>query len=530
MTRPGWEPLAGTPMKHQWEDVDRQRVHSRIFVFNDLGTGKTAHTAWWLQCLWLNEIIDEVVVVGPSILFADWRSTMSGLAWPAELVEVVDARPPKAQRLADALLSPAIPHPGRIRVHFTTYGAIRSMFAAKADGSHELLRHVAGRRIALVVDEAHSVALSETAQSLAMYTLADRCAAVAAMTATPIGRLTHLRMYGLTRLVRPDILRSLPPDSVYGQHTPGTKVHFACRYAVLHDPVDDGKFNPYRAYPISVNQEMMKREVLARTAPFTVERRKDECLDLPPKVRTIRGVPMSAEVKRLMLELQEQDRAFLEDGRAVLVENALEERLRTVELSDGYLEGTPVHSLKLEALLEVIGEVVPPTVEQHGRCALLVWCSRTMSLLAAGLVVAGWKPDDALHAPARMDAREVARVCYENGVGIIHGPTPANQRDLIQAEWRSGKIKTVVAHPAVAGAGLNWPHVHHTIFYGQPIGGIARQQSEDRVHRRGLAHTAYYTDLILEGGPDETIARAHHEQRSAEDALLRWVGNSRRVG
>jgi hypothetical protein len=539
-----WRPPIATgrhsPMSHQAEDVARLEAHPRICVFNGLGTGKTCLTAWWLQSLWHRGVIDEVVIVGPSMLYLGWMEAMTELAWPGELVDFIDARPPDHDLISEAMAQPCVTDPSVLPVRFTTYAGLRDAALIKHGRSRwardvEFVTLAAGRRVALVVDEAQGVALPTSGQTKAAHALGSACAAVAAVTATPIGNPLHLRMWALCRLVRPDVLLRLPNPPVPGlgpteQPEAGSFDAFKARYAFLVDPMErkGRRFRLSRAYPVDVHRERMRTEVVSAIASFTCRRAKEDCLDLPPKVQMTRSTPMDGEVTDLMVGLIEHDRAVLSDGHAVVPANILEERLRVLELSGGWLEGRPVHSLKLGLLRDTLAEI---DEEIGPRAPRLVWAARTRPLLASALVACGEDPDVALMAgtTAADDSGEYAALvqsCRRRGVGLIHGPTPDRERDRIQQAWRAGDITTVVAHPAVAGAGLNWQHVRASVYYDQPLGTIHRQQSEDRVHRHGLAHTALYYDLVLEGGPDAAVMAAHRDQRDAERALLAWLARA----
>lgn len=290
-------------------------------------------------------------------------------------------------------------------------------------------------------------------------------------------------------------------------------------------------FNIHRAYPVAVHSELIQQEVLSPMVPYTVRRRKEDCLNLPEKVRMMRLFRLSPSAARMMDGLVDDDRAILDDGRAVVPANILEEKLRCLELCGGWLTGEPVHDGKLFLLRDVLAEIS----ENVGLSApVLVWASRSREVVAAALVAAATSPADAqklasaaypsgTSSPVRSLYNQVVEIARIGGVGIIHGPTPDKDRDEVQRAWKSGTIRTVVAHPGVAGAGLNWQHVRATVYYSPPLGTIARQQSEDRVHRKGLQHLALYYDLVVEDGPDVEVTRAHAEQRDAAEALLSWL-------
>ena len=533
-----------TPMVHQAEDVERLHLHPRINVWNGLGTGKTCTVAWWLQRQWMKGMIDEAVVVLPSMCARDWELTLCGLAWPDGMVDFYDCRPPDTDWLFEMLTDGYRPLTGRFRVMVTTYASMRKLLAQREGTSRwkvpmeqELLKHVRGRRIAAVYDEAQAAALQTSAQGSACRAFASCCTAVASITATPIGNPLQMRLWGMTQLVRPDILMRYEPDWISGGKKAkrsgkrGSFNAFKYRYAHLRDPQEDKRgFSMHRSYPVSIYQKKLEREILKPMAPFTCRRRKQDCLDLPPKVYMTRYVRLGKKAERMMRDLIEDDRAILDDGRAVVPDNILEEKLRTLELTGGWLAGEPVHTDKLAVLRDVFGEID----EAYGeRAPVVVWCSRVRELLAAAMVAAREKPAEAQRRASLAQPSEstldgkayqsIVRFCEKRGVGIIHGPTGTRDRDRVQELWKAGKLRSVVAHPGVAGAGLNWQHVKATVYYSPPIGTISRQQSEDRVHRKGLTHDAVYYDLVVEGGPDEAVVAAHRDQKNAATAMLNWL-------
>lgn len=522
------------PMSHQWDDALGLWRHPRVNLWNGLGTGKMFTGAWLTQLWWLSGMIDCVVVVAPSMCAPDWFDAYTHKAFPENMCEVYDARPPDQSLIEEFFTSGVRQDPSKLHVIVASYGSMRSLIGERTasryqvDQESELLTHIRGRRVAVVYDEAQAAALQSSQQGIACRGLADACRGVISMTATPIGNPLAMRLWGMAQLVRPDVLHQSARDFV----------GFKARYGQLVDPVQqqaqragrNTQFVPARAYPVAIHQHLVDAEVLAPMAPFSARRTKEECLDLPPKVRMRRSYRAPPEVRRLLDRLVEEDRAVLADGRAVVVDNALEERLRTLELASGWLAERVVHPLKLRLLEEVIDEIT----ENLGKQApIVIWCSRTRELLAAALVCAGTPAEEAQRMGSEGAAHEEAyRDCVRRAasgrVGILHGKTAARDRDRIQGDWKAGILRTVVAHPGVAGAGLNWQHVEATIYFSQPLGTIARQQSEDRVHRFGLKHVALYYDLVMEDGADLAVAVAHANQANAATAMLDWLDSKAR--
>ncbi len=519
------------PMSHQSADVYGLEFQPRVNLWNGLGTGKMSTGAWLAQLWWLRGVIDIVIVVAPSMCSPDWTATFTHLAWPEGLAEVYDARPPDQGVIEDILCSGVRVRPDRLTVIIASYGSLRSIVGERTgsrymiDESCALLTNARGVRLCIIFDEAQAAALQSSQQSIASRALAASARTVVSMTATPIGNPLSMRLWGMGMLVRPDLLHAEAKGFI----------GFKTRYGSLVDPVQQrleratGKpatFVAARAYPVSIHQHLIDAEVLAPLAPMSARRTKDECLDLPAKVYMRRSYRAPANVQRMLDDLVEEDRAVMDDGFAITVDNALEERLRTIELASGWLADRIVHPLKMKLLEEVVDEID----DNIGKLApIIVWCSRTRELLACALVLAGTPAEEAMRigTDAATGSEEQYRLCIRaaaNGrVGVLHGRTAVRDRDRIQADWRAGQLRSVVAHPGVAGAGLNWQHAKATVYFSQPLGTIIRQQSEDRVHRLGLKHTALYYDLVMEDGPDLAVALAHSRQASAERAMLDWL-------
>lgn len=521
-------------MSHQLADVVGLERHPRVNLWNGLGTGKMFTGAWLVQSWWLRGMVDCVIVVAPSMCAPDWFDAFTHVAWPAGLCDVYDARPPDHGIIEDFLMSGVRQDPSKLHVFVASYGSVRSIIGRRTnsryviDQDSALLSCVRGRRVGVIFDESQGAALQSSQQAIACRGLADACKGVVSMTATPIGNPMTMRLWGMTQLVRPDVLHLAAQDFI----------GFKERYAQLVDPVQQqaeragrkAAFVPARAYPVAIYQDRIDAEVLAPMAPFSARRTKEECLDLPAKVRLRRSYRAPPEVQRLLDQLIEEDRAVLSDGRAIVVDNALEERLRTLELASGWLAERIIHPLKLKLLEEAIDEVD----DNLGiRAPVAIWASRTREILACALVCAKVPAEEAMRMGTAGAANEeeykaCIRAAANGRVGVLHGRTATRERDRIQADWKSGMLRTVVAHPGVAGAGLNWQHVEATIYFSQPLGTIARQQSEDRVHRHGLKHTALYYDLVMENGADLAVAQAHAQQANTARAMLDWMDSRAR--
>lgn len=495
-----WWYGSAVPMDHQREDVELHWQQPRVGVFNDLGTGKTYTVAWMVSRRWFAGLIDRVIIAAPSLLFHDWKAAFEGAAMPGELVEFVDARPPLNSDIGELLQQPTT----KLLVVITTYAALDAVDPKRATGA----------RVNFVIDEAHKAAGTSAKQALAASRLAAQCKFVDAMTATPEGRPTSLRWFGIVRLLRPDLLR-LPGEGVVGAKAkPGSFVAFSSRYLKMSSNARGPRF------PVGINQDRLNSDVLDYLKPVSCVRMKRDCLQLPDKVKVLRRFDLPERAQRMMDDLVEEDRAIV-DGVDVVPSNALVAKLRCLELTGGWLAGMPVHSGKLEALRGLLDEID----DRYDDPRVIIWASRRLEAKGAGLVAAGMAPDEALHAAVSMSDAEAVAYMANNRVGLLNGAVSDANRDLANTRWVAGEYTYVVAHPQVAGAGMNWQFATATVYYGQPVGSTLRVQSEDRMHRKGRSTVAMYYDLVMNDGPDEALVNAHAGQRDACIDVLDWLRN-----
>jgi SNF2 family DNA or RNA helicase len=100
------------------------------------------------------------------------------------------------------------------------------------------------------------------------------------------------------------------------------------------------------------------------------------------------------------------------------------------------------------------------------------------------------------------------------GVREISGPA-----DI--ADWNSGKIPVLLAHPASVGYGLNLQDgVHVIVWYGLTWSLEHYQQANARLYRQGQAKPVIIHHLIAEGTVDEQVMRAIKHKDTSQAALL----------
>jgi SNF2 family DNA or RNA helicase len=239
--------------------------------------------------------------------------------------------------------------------------------------------------------------------------------------------------------------------------------------------------------------------------------KKEDCLDLPPKVYGQRYVSMSKEQHKVYNDLKTELLAEYA-GTELSVTNkiALATRLRQVtggffpfvdaeerfspERGEWYTKlkagALPIgdKNPKVEALLEELEEI------GEGE-PVIVWATFTAELRAihAAVVKAGYK------------------AC------LYYGATSDRDRELIKLEFMAGKYDIFVGNTATAGYGLNLQRATNQIFFSNNFDTEGRLQAEDRSHRIGVKGTCLYKDLIVKGTIDERVAEVVKEGKDLND-------------
>jgi superfamily II DNA/RNA helicase len=91
----------------------------------------------------------------------------------------------------------------------------------------------------------------------------------------------------------------------------------------------------------------------------------------------------------------------------------------------------------------------------------------------------------------------------------IFGEDTQPERIVAKEKFMSGEATELLATPGAAGKGVDGLQnvCQDAIYYSNSYNAIDRWQSEDRIHRIGMAGTASYFDLIARGSIDRAILR-----------------------
>lgn len=231
---------------------------------------------------------------------------------------------------------------------------------------------------------------------------------------------------------------------------------------------------------------------------------KQSCLDLPPLVRKVIEVELSAEQRKLYDAMKQDFVAYVND-KACVAQLAITKALRLQQIVSGHvpLEGEQgeqsVKSLddtpREAALKELLQEIAP----YH---KVLVW------------------------SHFRHCYATIRRVCGELGIQYveINGDTPPKERQVALDRLENDPdVRVMSGHALSAGIGANMTAASYSIYFSRSFSLEADLQSEARNYRGGSERHKSITriDLVAKNTIDETVLAALQAKTQMSVELLR---------
>ncbi len=237
-------------------------------------------------------------------------------------------------------------------------------------------------------------------------------------------------------------------------------------------------------------------ELKASIDAVSVQVRKEDALDIPPKVFTKIDIDMSPNQKKIYKDLV-QHLIAEHRGQELTVANKLVLVTRLQQIAGGFFphnDGLPPDKItgsnpKLTTLLGELDDIAGSSV--------VIWARFVAEIRMIGAAI-----------EKELPGREVR---------VYHGGVPQEERAKIVAAFQRGEIDTLVANPATAGFGLNLQTSHTAFYYSQGFSLEDRLQSEDRIHRAGQKESCTYIDLVMKGSVDERVRDALRNKTSLSE-------------
>jgi len=253
---------------------------------------------------------------------------------------------------------------------------------------------------------------------------------------------------------------------------------------------------------------------------ITFSVKKEDCLDLPPKVYEQIFVDMNDEQEKVYNNLRVKLLAEYE-GKELSVQNKVALTTRLMQICGGFFPTKEVYDRDEKQYVPFVDDdqlIVP-----DGFKALL----RTRGELIGktNVKLEALKADfEEARTPIILWAQFVAEIDYlydelkkDYKCCRYYGATPQREREQILAEFKMGGYEVFIGNPSTAAYGLNLQNATLQYYFSNSFRVEDRLQAEDRSHRIGVKASCVYKDVICRNTIDEKIARAIITGRDMND-------------
>jgi SNF2 family DNA or RNA helicase len=449
-------PYKTNPYEHQRNALNQSAEKTQWAYFMEMGTGKTKVTIDNMAYLFLQRKIMAALVIAPKSVYTNWESEIE-----THMPDVIKYKTYKWN-----IDKPKDYHE-LLKLKDLKIFLINVEALSTKRGFDACVDYLKENKLNFVVlDESTTIknrSAKRTKNILALQRLSHMRRI---LTGSPITK-SPLDLYTQCQFLSPELLGF------------SSYLAFRNRYAEMTDiPVGSGRF-------ISVPKYYKRLEELEqKLKQFATRIRKDQCLDLKPKVRQKRYIELEGESKKIYEKLRTNALAIVEDS-TISFSNKLTEIIKLHQVCNGFTKNDDgeiltLHKSKINALDEILEET-------DGK--VIVWANYLYNI----------------HEIIKFLEDKYGKESVVSIYGDINVQKRKEAVDRIQTD---SKTRFLVGNPTTGGFGLTLTAVNTVIYYSNNYNLEVRMQSEDRAHRMGQKGTVVYIDIVAKGTLDEAIMKS----------------------
>lgn len=258
-----------------------------------------------------------------------------------------------------------------------------------------------------------------------------------------------------------------------------TFTEFRNRYAI----VENVRFPGHR-FPVPIVKKFQNLDELqAKIGIHSTRVLLEDCYDLPPKMYSIREVPLTKEQQRIYNEIKEFATSQLTNGEHVTATQVITQILRMHQVLCGHVR---TENGELQEITEYRTDTLLELLQEHEGKGI-IWCS--------------------YDADVRKVSRALIEVFGEDVVARFWGGNRST-RELEEQRFRNDPAcRYMVATAAAGGRGRTWTEADLVVYYSNTADLEHRSQSEERAQGVDKTRSVAYVDLVAPGTVDEKMIR-----------------------
>lgn len=441
-----------TPMMDHQKKAFEWQLNLNFFgLFLDKGLGKTKNLLDILAMRFITGQIDGALVLAPNGVHRQWVAQQVPLHWPDNIpMEVALHTSAHPVKPGEKVFRPS----DKFRLLSMNIEAL-----SRGQGPNTAQKFLESGRMAMVIDESTRIRNMTAATTNTCLILGPKAAVRIIASGNPIPHGIE-NYYSQLYFLSAGILGYSSYQS------------FLHHYCVL-EPVYGG---PRGAMEIVGYRN--GNELAERIKPFTISARKEDCIDLPPKLYEEHYIETTPQQRAHYNSIRKE---FLIEvaNKTITLNNALTRLIRMQQVLSGYM---PIGNDEIEQIpfnrIRSLDELLVGTTGKT-----VIWARFR---------------EDLNQIEKMMIASERKYVRYD-------GSTVGPDRDKAVTNFTEGTAQYFISNPAAGGIGLNLQVASTVIYYTNSFNSEHREQSEDRTHRIGTKSPVTYIDFVVPNSLDESI-------------------------
>ena len=449
-------PYKTKPYEHQRNALNESAEKSQWAYFMEMGTGKTKVTIDNMAFLFFKRQIDAALVIAPKSVYLNWE-----LEIQTHIPQVLKYKifrwnidKPKDYHALNNFKD--------LKIFLMNVEALSTKRGF--EGAKEFLKD--NKLNFVVLDESTTIKNRSAKRTKNILELRKLANVRRILTGSPITK-SPLDLFTQCQFLSPELLGFT------------SYLAFRNRYAEMTDiPVGSGRF-------ISVPKYYKRLEELEhKLKHFSTRIRKDECLDLEPKVRQKRYIELEGDNKKLYERLRTTALAVVEDS-TISFSNKLTEIIKLHQVCNGFTKNDDgeimeLHKQKLSALEEILDET-------DGK--VIIWANYIFNIKSI--------------------IEFLEKKYGKESVVSVYGEIDVETRkEAVHRIQNDPKTRFLVGNPTTGGFGLTLTACNTVIYFSNNYNLEVRKQSEDRAHRMGQTGTVVYIDIVARDTLDEAIMKS----------------------
>jgi len=449
-------PYKTTPYEHQRNALNQSAEKTQWAYFMEMGTGKTKVTIDNMAYLFLQRKITAALIIAPKSVYTNWETEIE-----VHMPDVIKYKifkwnldkPKDYFKLEESK---------DLKIFLINVEALSTK-----RGFEGCVEYLSKNKLNFVaLDESTTIKNRSAKRTKNILALQKLSLVRRILTGSPITK-SPLDLYTQCQFLSPELLGF------------SSYLAFRNRYAEMTDiPVGSGRY-------ISVPKYYKRLEELeTKLKQFSTRIRKDQCLDLKPKVRQKRYIELEGDSKKIYERLRTSALAIVEDS-TISFSNKLTEIIKLHQVCNGFSKDDDgqileLHKSKINALDEILEET-------DGK--VIIWANYIYNI------------KEIISFLEKKYGKESVVSIY----GAIDVQTRKKAVEKIQ---KDSKVRFLVGNPTTGGFGLTLTAVNTVIYFSNNYNLEVRMQSEDRAHRMGQKGTVVYIDIVAKNTLDEAIMKS----------------------